>query len=222
MTMADFLKNLSLNGRLALTAFVLGFLALFAGSPYRGAGAVVNTKELSLAMATGGDQVGVATLADWIIQGKSDFRIVDLRSEEAFAEYHIASAENIPVAGLAQASLPHNEKVILYAEEGARAAQAWMLLKAKGHKGVYILRGGLEAWKDSVLFPRIPANPTPAQVVEFARSREVSRFFGGTPQALAGDSSATGQVGMPKLTMPASQLAGAAGAPKKKKKKEGC
>ena len=44
-----------------------------------------------------------------------------------------------------------------------------MLLRAKGYKGVYILRGGLEAWKDSVLFPRIPENPTPAQVVEFAR-----------------------------------------------------
>jgi hypothetical protein len=93
-----------------------------------------------------------------------------------------------------------------------------MLLKAKGFKGVYILRGGLQAWKDSVLFPRIPGNPTPAQVVEFARAQEVSKFFGGTPQALSGDSAATSKVAMPKLTMPSSP---AAGAPKKKKK-EGC
>lgn len=216
--MADLMRKLSLNGRLALTAFVLGVLALFAGTPYHGADATINTKELSLTMATDADQVGVTTLADWIIQGKSNFRVVDVRHAAAYAEYHIPPAENIPVAGLGQSSLLHNEKIVLYADDGVRAAQAWMLLKAKGFKGVYILRGGLDAWKDSVLFPRIPGNPTPAQAVEFARAREVSRFFGGTPQALAGDSTAARQVAMPKLTMPASPTAGAP----KKKKKEGC
>jgi len=219
--MVDSIKQLSLNGRLAVVAFALGFVALFAGTPYHGADATVNTKELALTMATDADQVGVTTLADWIIQGKSDFRVVDLRTDKAYAEYHVPPAENIPVAGLGQSSLMHNEKIVLYADDGTRAAQAWMLLKAKGYKGVYILRGGLEAWKDSVLFPRIPANPTPAQVVEFARAREVSKFFGGTPQALAGDSTAVPQAAMPKLAMPASPAAGGAGAPKKKKK-EGC
>ena len=219
MTMPDIVRNLSLNGRLAAIAFVLGFVALFAGSPYTGAGATVNTKELSIAMATGADQVGVTTLADWIIQGKADFRVVDVRPEAAYAEYHLPPAENIPVAGLAQSSLQRNEKVIVYAEDGARAAQAWMLLRAKGYKGVYILRGGLEAWKDSVLFPRIPENPTPAQVVEFARAREVSKFFGGTPQA--GDAAEAQAVVMPKLAMPSSPATGAAGVTKKKKK-EGC
>lgn len=219
MTMPDLMKNLSLNGRLALVAFVLGFVALFAGSPYKGAGATVHTKELSIAMATGADQVGVNTLADWIIQGKADFRVVDVRPAAAYAEYHLPPAENIPVAGLAQSSLQRNEKVILYAEDGARAAQAWMLLRAKGYKGVYILRGGLEAWKDSVLFPRIPENPTPAQVVEFARAREVSKFFGGTPQAMAGDAAGTQTVAMPKLAMPSSP---ATAGVVKKKKKEGC
>lgn len=221
MTMMEMLKNLSLNRRLAAVAFVLGFVALFAGSPYQGAGATVNTKELSIVMATGADQVSVTTLADWIIQGKADFRVVDLRPAVAYAEYHIPPAENMPVAGLAQSSLQRNEKVILYAEDAARAAQAWMLLRAKGYKGVYILRGGLEAWKDSVLFPRIPENPTPAQVVEFARAREVSKYFGGTPQAAASDSAGTPPIAMPKLTMPSSPAAVAPGTAKKQKK-EGC
>lgn len=221
MTMASYLKNLSLNGRLAAVAFVLGFVALFAGSPYKGAGATVNTKELSIAMATGADQVGVTTLADWIIQGKADFRVVDLRPAAAYAEYHVPPAENMPVAGLAQSSLQRNEKVILYAEDAARAAQAWMLLRAKGYKGVYILRGGLEAWKDSVLFPRIPENPSPAQLVEFARAREVSKYFGGTPQGAASDSAGAQPIAMPKLMMPSSPAAAAPGGAKKKKK-EGC
>lgn len=219
--MRDVFRNLTVNRRLALVAFVLGCVALFLGSPYKGAGTVLNAKELSLAMATDADQVSVATLADWIIAGKAGFRVVDLRKEAAYAEYHIPPAENIAVAGLAQSTLLHNEMIVLYAEDGARAAQAWMLMKAKGYQGVYILRGGLDAWKENILFPRIPETPTPAQLVEFARAKEVSKFFGGTPQTLAGDVVSSSPVAMPKLTMPAT-TAGGDGAPKKKKKKEGC
>jgi rhodanese-related sulfurtransferase len=206
--------------RLALVAFVLGLLAVFGPSPYRGAAARVNTKEAAIQMATGADQVGVATLADWIIQGRADFRVVDLRPAAAYAAYHIPPAENVPVAALTTSSLQRNEKIVLYAEDGARTAQAWMLLRARGYKGVYILRGGLEAWKDSVLFPRMADNASPEQTVEFAKRREVSRFFGGTPQAAPGDTTAKQVTAvMPTLAMPAPTAA--AGTPKKKKK-EGC
>lgn len=219
MTVPNFFQNLSLNRRLAVVALGLGFTAMFAGSPYKGAGARVNVKETSIAMARGTDQVDAATLADWIVQGRADFRVVDLRPAAAYAEYHIPPAENITVAALGESSLLRNEKVILYADDGARAAQAWMLLKARGYRGVYLLRGGLEAWKSTVLFPRIPEDATPAQMVEFAKRREVSKYFGGTPQAV-GDSTVAAPVAqLPKLTMPAPSAAAAA---PKKKKKEGC
>lgn len=215
-----FFKNLSLNGRLAAVAFALGFLALFGGSPYRGAAAVVNTKELAIAMATNTDVVEPRVLADWIIQGKADFRVVDLRAAKDYEAYHLPPAENIPVGALTQSSLLHNEKIVLYADDDARAAQAWTLLKAKGYRGVYMLKGGLEGWKRDVLFPRVADNATAAQQAEFAKMREVSKFFGGTPQAAAGDSVAAAPVAaMPKLAMPAPSAS--AGAPKKKKK-EGC
>jgi rhodanese-related sulfurtransferase len=220
--MPEFAWNLAPRRRLALVAFVLGLLAAFGPSPYRGAAATVNTKEAAIQMATGTDQVGVTALADWIIQGRADFRVVDLRSAADYAVYHVPPAENVPVAALTASSLQRNEKIVLYAEDGARAAQAWMLLKARGFRGVYILRGGLEAWKDSVLFPRMAADATPEQVVDFAKRREVSRFFGGAPQAASGDSTSqqTAAV-MPKLSMPTPTAAAAAGPPKKKKK-EGC
>ena len=220
MMMTELTRSLSLNQRLALAAFGLGFVALFAGSPYHGADATVNTKELALIVERQADQVDVQALADWIIQGKSDFRVVDLRAEKAYAEYHIPPAENIPVTGLEHSSLMHNEKVILYSDDGTRAAQAWMLLRAKGYKGVYMLNGGLDEWKARILFPRIPDNPTSAQAIEFARVKEVSRYFGGAPQSGAADTAAARKVAMPRLEMPAAG-AGGAGAPKKKKK-EGC
>jgi rhodanese-related sulfurtransferase len=217
--MKNFFNNLSLNRKLGLFAFVLGFLALFAGSPYRGSEATVNAKELALIVEKEIDHVGVQTLADWIIQGKSDFRLIDLRSEKDFAEYHIPSAENIELSSLDRSNLQHNEKLILYSDGGIHSAQAWMLLEARGFKGVYILRGGLEEWKDQILFPHVPENPTPAQMVEFAKTKEISKFFGGAPQTGGASEAASPKLSMPKLETPAGTQPKAAPA---KKKKEGC
>jgi rhodanese-related sulfurtransferase len=217
--MKDLIGRLSLNKTLGLIALVLGFLALFAGNPYHGSEATVNAKELALIVEKEVDHVSVQVLADWLIQGKSDFRLIDLRNEKDFAEYHIPSAENVTLSGLDQSTLQRNEKIILYSDGGIHSAQAWMLLEAKRFKGVYILRGGLEEWKDQILFPRIPDNPTPAQVVEFAKTKEVSKFFGGAPQSGGTADAAAPKLAMPKLDAPAGGQAKAATG---KKKKEGC
>ena len=61
------------------------------------------------------------------------------------------------------AGLGRQEKLVLYSEGGIHSAQAWMLLKAQGYQAVYMLTGGLEEWKDQVLFPVLADNPTPDQ-----------------------------------------------------------
>jgi len=205
----------------ALVLVGLGVLAAFAGSPYQGTRYTVDAKELARVVEGEVDHVNPETLADWIIQGKADFRLIDLRTEPEFSAYHIPGAENVTLTALPEYGLTRNEKIVVYSEGGIHSAQAWFLLKAKGYRGVYMLRGGLEEWKDQVLFPTLAANPTPAQIVEFAKMKEVSKFFGGSPQAggAAGQEAAIAPA-MPKLEMPQSAQA-PAGAPKKKKK-EGC
>jgi rhodanese-related sulfurtransferase len=211
--------TLSLNQKLALVAGVLGFLAIFAGNPYTGNTATLNVKELGLIVETETDHINVDTLADWIIKGKSDFRLVDVRSAKEFETYHIPSSENIPVASLFDGGLQRNEKIILYSEGGIHAAQAWFLLKAQKYHNVYILRDGLAEWKDRILFPSMGENASPEEKAAFEKSKAVSKFFGGTPQTGATDAKATPQIAMPKLEMPSASAA-QGGAPKKKK--EGC
>lgn len=213
------MKNLSMNKKLALVALVLGFLALFLGNPYRGSKMNIDAKELALIVGKEVDHVKAEDLADWIIQGKVDFRIIDTRSEKEYGEYHIPEAENIPVAELDKADLLKNEKIILYSEGGIHSAQAWMILKAKGYKGVYILFGGLDEWNEKVLFPKIPENPTPEQLSSFEKMKEVSKFFGGTPQTGTAEVKETPKVQTPKLESPSGTTSPTA---QPKKKKEGC
>lgn len=147
----------SLQGRLALAALVLGAVAIF-GDPYGGGAVTLHPQELAVLVQKEVDHVSVQELAGWIIQGKSDYRLIDLRDAQAYATYHIPLAENLAITDLPGDTLARNEKIVLYSDGGIHAAQAWFLLKAQGYRGVYILRGGLEEWNDRIA----PATPSVA------------------------------------------------------------
>lgn len=209
----------TINQKLALAVGVLGFLAVFAGSPYKGFTSKVDSQELAAVVEKEVDHVSSEELAGWIITGRADYRLVDLRKEADFLEYHIPTAENIALPSISDGQLNRGEKIVLYSDGGIHSAQAWFLLKANGYKGVYILRGGLEEWKDKILFPRLADNAPPAEVAAFERAKLVSKFFGGSPQVGGAAASSAPTMALPKLEAPAG-IQPKAGATKKKK--EGC
>jgi hypothetical protein len=226
--MFGWISRLTLNQRLAAGAVLLGAVALLA-SPYPGSKVTLDSKELALVVGTEADHVEAPELAAWIIEGRADYRLVDLRSEGEFAQYHIPTALNIPMNVLTDAGLGRQEKIVLYSEGGIHSAQAWMLLKAQGYKAVYMLKGGLEEWKDQVVFPVVADNPTPDQRARDERLRAMSAFFGGQPRSAA--AVAAGAAAAPATAAPAATSAtpvaappspSGAAKPPAKKKKEGC
>lgn len=218
MTTKERWSALSINQRLAVGAIALGFLAVFA-RPYRGDVATVDLKELGELVEQERDHVLVTDLAAWIVEGRSDYRLIDLRGEAEFAEYHIPTAENLTLSALPDAGLSPTETLVLYSDGGIHAYQAWMLMRAKGYRNVYTMKGGLDEWKDSVLFPTLAENaPTPERA-RFEKVAAMSRFFGGTPRS-GGGAAPQMTIAMPKVEAP---VVGPAAGPKKpKRKKEGC
>jgi rhodanese-related sulfurtransferase len=134
-------STLSLNQKLAALALLLGLGALFI-SPATGGAVSIRPDELARIVQTEVDHVTPDDLADWIVQGRADYRLIDLRDERSYAEYHIPGAELVPITQLADASLARNERIVLYSDGGIHSAQAWFLLRARGYRGVYILLGG--------------------------------------------------------------------------------
>lgn len=213
------LSALTLNQKLAIVVGVLGFLSVFAGSPYRGFTSKINSQELATIVEKEVDHVLPEELAGWIITGKSDYRLIDLRKETDFSEYHIPTSENIQLPSINDGALNRSEKIVLYTDGGIHSAQAWFLLKANGYKGVYILRGGLEEWKDKILFPRLADNAPANEISAFEKAKLVSKFFGGSPQLGGAAASTSPAMALPKLESPAGAQPKAGPA---KKKKEGC
>ncbi len=213
---------------LAVALAGFGFIALFAGSPYRDAKATVDTKQLSLEAGTAADQVSVEQLADWLIAGRNDFRLVDVRDAADFAAYHLPDAINVPLTAFTAGLAARTERIIICSDGDLRAAQAWFLLRSLGYRAVYVLSGGLTAWKDSILFPQAPpAGASAREQIDFARREAVAKHFGGAPRANGGSISPAAPVApeLPKVAPPppSPPAEGTAPAPAPaRRKREGC
>ncbi len=216
--MRKWLSGLTLNQKLAVAAFTLGLVAV-AAKPVAHNGLVLNARAMDTLVTRGIDAVQPMDLADWIIKGQGGFRLIDLQSPAAYAKYHIPGAENVDVDAISEYPLLRTERIVIYAKDDMRAAEAWYLLKARGYQGVYALEGGLDGWMSTVLFPGLAENPTPEQQRTNDRLRAVSAFFGGTPHLGGATVVATAARELPKVVAPT--LATSA-KPVKRKKKEGC
>lgn len=79
--------------------------------------------------------------------------VVDLRAEEAFRAGHIRGALHVPFPTLAdrfQRPDPLVRRAMLLVHESdATAHRAFDLLVARGFRWVYVLRGGMKAWRQA-------------------------------------------------------------------------
>ena len=95
----------------------------------------------------GGPKLG--TLAATQMMNKRDVQIVDVRSAAEFGAGSLRNARNVPLAEVAAraAELSKDKPVIVVCEAGRRASLAAVKLRSAGVGEVYILEGGLSAWR---------------------------------------------------------------------------
>ncbi len=217
-------KTLTVNRKLAVGAIALGAVAVFA-EPYSGHAVSIAPRDLAVMVEREVDHVTPRDLADWLVAGRADFRLVDVRSAEQYAAYHIPGAEHVSVSALPDLRVEPTEKVVLYSDEGTHAAQAWFLLRARGARNAYILLNGLSGWREEVLFPTLEPASTPFQRQRNDQLASVAAHFGGRAMDAAGvaQGAPSPAAQMPVMAMPQAPAGApvAAGAAPRKKQ-EGC
>lgn len=85
-------------------------------------------------------------------QNKGKF--VDVRSKDEFDKEHIADSVNLPLASLADEAGQLKNKsqpLVIVCASGQRARSAAKQLRKEGFEQVYVLSGGLHAWKEAKL-----------------------------------------------------------------------
>ena len=167
---------------LAVLAISLAALAAVAGSPRRNSTSSLDIAALAHEVQTETDHVTAIELARWIRDRKPNLRIIDIRDSAEFEQYHVPEAERLPIEEVVNTPLKPGETIVLYSGGGAHAAQAWVLLRARGEKNVFFLRGGIAEWLDEVMNARIPSEATEEQRAQADSIAALSRYFGGVPR----------------------------------------
>jgi rhodanese-related sulfurtransferase len=176
-------QELGTNVKLGIGVVVLALIGLLVGESYKNRGVSIDPKELSYIIQNELDHVRASELATWIMQGRADFRIIDLRDSTAFRQYHIPGAQNLSLPSLVGTRFAKNESIVLYSEGGVHSAQAMFLLWAQGYKKVFMLKGGMKEWEDEVLHPTIETAGVKGMSLDSLETlRRISIYFGGTPK----------------------------------------
>jgi hypothetical protein len=95
---------------------------------------------------------------------------------------HVPTAQHASLDTLLREHLPEDTTIVVYADDGAQAAQAWESLRRRGSHRVLILREGLYEWIARVIEPRLALESSAAERAAFEQAAIYSRFFGGVPR----------------------------------------
>ena len=169
-----------LRKNLGSTFLFLSVVLMAACSPSDGLDAAL--ADVAHSAARQDDRVSVEELASWLIEGRGDFRLIDVRGADDFDKGRIAEAENIPIAQLVSADvlsgLPTDRMVIVYSNGSENAAKATVMLRLSGIDA-HLLAGGFNAWHQRILNPEITAQALDGESLQVAAQRAYSCYFVG-------------------------------------------
>ena len=145
-------------------------------------GSGVTFTDVAQAAARQEDRVSVEQLAEWLIEGRRDFVLIDVRSQDEYAKGRISEARNIPLAELVTsesiANLPTDRKVVVYSNGSENAAKASTLLRLAG-LDAQLVTGGYNAWHERILNPDISAEELDGESPQVSAQRAYSCYFVG-------------------------------------------
>ena len=123
-------------------------------------------------------------LAHKLVNLDPSYILVDLRDETEFAKYTLPNAINIPLKKLLdENSIPYLNQsqynVVLFSNNNLVADQAWILCNRLNYKNLFVLKGGLNNWFNTIINPPVPKENSPSTAYElFTFRKAASMYFG--------------------------------------------
>ena len=123
-------------------------------------------------------------LADRLINQDPSILLIDTRSKKEFNEFSLPNAINIPLKNLLDDDyIGYIDQdvydVILYSNDSFHADQAWMIGNRLGFKKLYVLKGGLNEWFNTIINPKQPEETMPREAFELYSFRKAAGMYFG-------------------------------------------
>jgi rhodanese-related sulfurtransferase len=139
-------------------------------------------EQVAQSVARQDDRVLVEDLARWIIEGRKDFVLIDVRPAADYDKGHIENAQNLVVTELVTPekleALPTDRKVVVYSQGSEVAGQAVVLLRLAGYDASLLL-GGYNFWAQHVLNPEISPTLADGEYPRVPEQQAIACYFVG-------------------------------------------
>ena len=124
-------------------------------------------------------------VAEMIIEGDPTLMLVDVRPTDDYAVYSLPKSVNIPLDSLMiedyQGYLGIEDmNVVFFSNDDIKADQAWVISKRMEYNSLYVLKGGLNCWIETIIQPKAPeetASQTDQELYQFRKG--ASMYFTG-------------------------------------------
>ncbi|MCD6179236.1 MAG: rhodanese-like domain-containing protein [Bacteroidales bacterium] len=175
-----------MNLRYTLLSVILLLLAFgFTILPEKNYSKDLSAEEVLLAVLDDSRYISTDEIASLLLNNDPSLQLIDVRKPEQFKEFSLPGAINIPIDSLlteeADLYLDQDVKLnVLYSNGSIYASQAWLLYKRMGYQKVFIMRGGLNYWIETIIRPSEPKINEPASAFATYQFRKgASQYFGG-------------------------------------------
>jgi len=125
-------------------------------------------------------------VAKMIIEHDPLLMLVDVRNEDEYQAFSLSNALNIPLDSFAIPYVKNtltveDENIVFYSNDDLKADQAWVLGKRMGLNNIYVMKGGLNCWIQTIIQPQAPdQNASTAEFDLYTFRKGASMFFTGS------------------------------------------
>jgi sulfur-carrier protein adenylyltransferase/sulfurtransferase len=154
--------------------------------PDRGKSKEISPRELLASIDDQARFLSTDLVTERIIGADPSLQLIDVRNEGQFRKFSLPGAINIPIDSLLSPQwkeilVQPGKDVVFFSNSDIEADQAWQICKRNSFKGIFVMKGGLNEWFNTIIKCVPPTSTAPSQAMDLYHFRVAARqyFVGG-------------------------------------------
>ncbi|MEA3445740.1 MAG: rhodanese-like domain-containing protein [Bacteroidota bacterium] len=177
-----------------LSALLIGLGIIMAFLPEKKYSTEIGPDKLLLEINDETRFVSTDQVAHYLVEADPQIQLIDVRTAAEYKKFTLPGAINIPLDSLLNPNFEmYLDQVgvtsVFFSNGTVYASQAWMLYRRKAYTNIYIMKGGLNHWVETILRAKEPEATAAKEEFDLYELRvAASQFFGGGSAAVGSSS----------------------------------
>lgn len=124
-------------------------------------------------------------VAQMIIEHDPTLELIDVRTVEDYESFSLPGAVNIPLDSILTSGYQdylgiEDMRAVFYSDDDLKADQAWVIACRLEYENIYVMKGGLNSWINTIIQPTVPGESDSKEAFELYNIRRgASMYFTG-------------------------------------------